>query len=175
MFFLSFFLSIYLLIGCAGSSLLRELFSNCGEWRLLSSCGARAPHCSGFSCHRAQALECVGSAVLVPWALGHQLNGCCTPAWLPHSMWDLPGSGTEPVSPALAGRFCTTKPPGKPLSWVLILRVLTLGACLAFLVLAHPLGLGAGKTSLILLCLYWLFGWFAFFCISSPSAKILLS
>ena len=30
-------------------------------------------------------------------------------------MWDLPGSGLEPVSPALAGRFLTTVPPGKPL------------------------------------------------------------
>ena len=95
--------------------MLRELFSNCGEWRLLSSCGARAPHCSGFSCHRAQALGCVGSAVLVPWALGHQLNGCCTPAWLPHSMWNLPGSGIEPVSHALAGGFFTTEPPVKPI------------------------------------------------------------
>ena len=29
-------------------------------------------------------------------------------------MWDLPRSGLEPVSPALAGRFSTTAPPGKP-------------------------------------------------------------
>ena len=28
-------------------------------------------------------------------------------------MWDLPGSGIEPVSPAWAGRFLTTVPPGK--------------------------------------------------------------
>ena len=28
-------------------------------------------------------------------------------------MWDLPGPGLEPVSPALAGRFLTTAPPGK--------------------------------------------------------------
>ena len=28
-------------------------------------------------------------------------------------MWDLPGPGIEPVSPALAGRFLTTVPPGK--------------------------------------------------------------
>ena len=28
-------------------------------------------------------------------------------------MWDLPGVGLEPVSPALAGRFLTTAPPGK--------------------------------------------------------------
>ena len=30
-------------------------------------------------------------------------------------MWDLPGPGLEPMSPALAGRFLTTEPPGKPL------------------------------------------------------------
>ena len=28
-------------------------------------------------------------------------------------MWDLPGPGIEPVSPALAGGFLTTAPPGK--------------------------------------------------------------
>ena len=28
-------------------------------------------------------------------------------------MWNLPGSGIEPVSPAVAGRFPTTGPPGK--------------------------------------------------------------
>ena len=39
-------------------------------------------------------------------------------------MWDLPRPGLEPVSPALAGRFSTTAPPGKPypkfLFWILI-------------------------------------------------------
>ena len=29
-------------------------------------------------------------------------------------MWDPPRPGLEPVSPALAGRFSTTTPPGKP-------------------------------------------------------------
>ena len=28
-------------------------------------------------------------------------------------MWDLPRTGLEPVSPALAGGFLTTAPPGK--------------------------------------------------------------
>ena len=28
-------------------------------------------------------------------------------------MWDLPGPGLEPVSPALVGGFLTTVPPGK--------------------------------------------------------------
>ena len=30
-------------------------------------------------------------------------------------MWDLPGPGLEPMSPALAGGFLTTVPPGKSL------------------------------------------------------------
>ena len=29
-------------------------------------------------------------------------------------MWDLPGPGLKPVSPALPGGFLTTVPPGKP-------------------------------------------------------------
>ena len=33
-------------------------------------------------------------------------------------MWDLPRPGLEPVSPALAGRFSTTAPPGKPPQFV---------------------------------------------------------
>ena len=35
-------------------------------------------------------------------------------AQLLRGTWDLPRSGLEPVSPALAGRFSTTAPPGKP-------------------------------------------------------------
>ena len=33
-------------------------------------------------------------------------------------MWDLPEPGIEPVSPALAGGFLTTGPPGKPYRFV---------------------------------------------------------
>ena len=33
-------------------------------------------------------------------------------------MWDLPGSGLKPMSPALAGGFLTTAPPGKSLETV---------------------------------------------------------
>ena len=31
-------------------------------------------------------------------------------------MWDLPGPGLEPVTPALAGGYLTTVPPGEPSS-----------------------------------------------------------
>ena len=33
-------------------------------------------------------------------------------------MWDLPGPGLGPVSPALAGGFLTTAPPGKPCKYI---------------------------------------------------------
>ena len=36
-------------------------------------------------------------------------------------MWDPPGPGLEPVCPALAGRFSTTAPPGKPRITVLVI------------------------------------------------------
>ena len=49
-----------------------------------------------------------------PQALGHRLNSCGAWAQLLCGMWRLPGSGTEPMPPALAGRFFTTEPPGKP-------------------------------------------------------------
>ncbi|KAJ8777134.1 hypothetical protein J1605_014517 [Eschrichtius robustus] len=58
-----------------------------------SSCGTRAPE--------------------------RRLNSCGAQAELLRGMWDLPGPGLEPVSPALAGGFLTTAPPGKP--WISIL------------------------------------------------------
>ena len=65
--------------GCAGSSLLCELFSSCSEWRLLSSCNAwlliavaslvvehnKALGYMGFS------IATVGSAIVAP---RHRLN-----------------------------------------------------------------------------------------------------
>ena len=48
-----------------------------------------------------------GLAARGPWITGSVLE-------LLHGTWDLPGSGMEPVSPASAGGFFTTEPPGKP-------------------------------------------------------------
>ena len=42
------------------------------------------------------------------------LSSCGSRAQLLRGMWDLPRPGLEPVSPALAGGFSTTAPPGKP-------------------------------------------------------------
>ena len=46
-----------------------QAFSSCRKWELLSSGGAQASHCSGFSCCRAQALACSASVVVA-----HTLN-----------------------------------------------------------------------------------------------------
>ena len=46
--------------------------------------------------------------------LERSLSSCGSRAQLLHGMWDLPRPGLEPVSPAFAGRFLTTAPPGKP-------------------------------------------------------------
>ena len=71
-------------------------------------------------CCRAQALGMWASVVVArglsscgSWALERRLSSCGTRAYLLRGMWDLPGPGLEPVSPALAGGFLTTAPPGK--------------------------------------------------------------
>ena len=43
-----------------------------------------------------------------------RLSNCGSRAQLLRGMWDPPRPGLEPVSPALAGGFSTTAPPGKP-------------------------------------------------------------
>ena len=49
--------------------------------------------------------------------LEHRVSNCGARAQLPlRGLWDLPGSGIEPTSPALAGRFFTNEPPRKPLA-----------------------------------------------------------
>ena len=85
-------------------------------------CDARASHCSGFSHCGAWALGMRASVVVAhglsscgSQALDHRLSSCGAQASLLHGMWDLPGPGLEPVSPALAGGFLTTAPPGKSL------------------------------------------------------------
>ena len=80
-------------------------FSCCGAWAL----GARA------SVVVAHGLSSCGSR-----ALEHRLSSCGARASLLRGTWDLPGPGLEPVSPALAGGFLTTAPPGKLIFFFLI-------------------------------------------------------
>ena len=82
-------------------------FSSCGEWGLLSCCGERASHWGGFSVCRTWALGTQASFIV---ACG--LSSWGTWAYLPHSTWNLPRPGIEPVSPALAGGFLSHGPPG---------------------------------------------------------------
>ena len=81
--------------GCPGSSMLLSLVA--ASWdssRLVTHCGG----CSGCG---APALGWSGSSSGDSWAQ------------LPCSTWDLLRPGIKPRSPALAGRFLTTGPPGK--------------------------------------------------------------
>ena len=73
--------------------------------------------------------RCVGLSLSRPLLLRsrlqtRRLSSCGSRAQPLRGMWDLPRPGLEPVSPALAGRFSTTAPPGKPslsiLRWIRI-------------------------------------------------------
>ena len=72
--------------------LLLRVFSTCGEWGLFSCCDAWASHRGGFFSYGAHVLGILG-------------------------MWNHPGPGIKPASPALAGRFLSTEPPGKSCSF----------------------------------------------------------
>ena len=52
-----------------------------------------------------------------PLSMGFPRQGYCSRLSFP-SPGDLPNRGTELVSPALAGGFSTTEPPGKPPTWL---------------------------------------------------------
>ena len=79
---------------------------------LFSSCGEQGPSsvwiwCSGSPLRRLLLLGPPGSAVVA-----HGLR----------CMWDLPGSGLEPISPAQAGGFFTTERQGSHTSFVVALK-----------------------------------------------------
>ena len=82
-----------LFFSCAGSSLLRGLFSCCGKWGLLSSWSVRAFQGSGFSDCGPQALEHEGFSSRGTWTLEHRLNSCATWTLLLHSMSIFPDQG----------------------------------------------------------------------------------
>ena len=76
-------------------------FSSCGERGTLfiAVCGPLTVTASPVAEHRLQTCR---------------LSSCGSRAQLLGGMWDLPRPGLKPVSPALAGGFSTTAPPGKP-------------------------------------------------------------
>ena len=69
---------IFLIFGCAGSSLLCGLFSSGGEQGLLSSCSAQASHCGGFSYCRAWAsvVAARGLSSCGSQTLDYRLSSC---------------------------------------------------------------------------------------------------
>ena len=66
------------------------------------------------SCSKRGPLTIAASLVAEHRLQTRRLSNCGSWAQLLRGMWDLPRPGHEPVSPALAGRFSTTAPPGKP-------------------------------------------------------------
>ena len=78
--------------------------------RAFTSCGKRGPL---FIAVRGP-LTIAASLVAKHRLQMHRLSNCGSRAQLLCGMWDIPRPGFEPVSPALAGGFSTTVPPGKP-------------------------------------------------------------
>ena len=76
-------------------------FSSCGKWGplFIAVHGPLTIAASLVAEHRLQT---------------RRLSSCGSRAQSLRGMWDLPRPGLEPLSPALAGRFSTTAPPGKP-------------------------------------------------------------
>ena len=66
------------------------------------------------SCRKAQALG------TQPSVAAAQAQNLLVHGLVSRGMWNLPGSGIEPASPALTGRFFATEPPRKPSSNILL-------------------------------------------------------
>ena len=78
---------------------------------LLQSTGSRAP--------RLQGVVVLGLSNGSSRPLERRLRDCGADAQFLRSTCDLPGSGIQPVSPALAGRFFTTEPTRETLKYIL--------------------------------------------------------
>ena len=108
------------MLGLHGFMAACRLFPSCSKWGLLSlvaGLGCLIAEASLVVDHRLQgacdsAAAACGLTSFGPWALEHRLDSCRTRAQLLCAIWLLPGPGIKPVSPALAGRFLTTEPPG---------------------------------------------------------------
>ena len=139
-YFVSLNIFLKFIFGCAGSLLLHM-----GSLQLLRVRATLYLWCTGFSwrwplyssgCRRmgfrscsmpAQQLQFAGSRVCGLsscsfGALECRICICGTWAQLLRGIWNLPGPGIEPVSPALAGGFLSIVPPGKSITLFLIQR-----------------------------------------------------
>ena len=79
--------------------------------RAFSSCGKRGPLLIAVR----GPLTIAASLVAEHRLQTRRPSSCGSRAQLLRGMWDPPSPGLEPVSPALAGRFSTTAPPGNAL------------------------------------------------------------
>ena len=101
-FFLFFFLILFFLfLAVLGLRFCARAFSSCGKQGplFITVRGLLTVAASLVAEHRLQT---------------RRLSSCGSRAQFLRGMWDLPGPGLEPVSPALAGRLSTTALPEKP-------------------------------------------------------------
>ena len=96
-----FYLFIYLFLAVLGLRFCARAFSSCGKRGPLFIT-VRGP------------LTVAASLVAEHGLQTRRLSNRGSRAESLRGMWDLPRPGLKPVSPALAGRFSTTAPPGKP-------------------------------------------------------------
>ena len=117
--FIYLFLVVLGLCCCAGPPQLQRVGAILHLQCMASRCGFS--YCRGQALGVQQGFSIRGLAVATrrfsscgSWAVGQQAQICSTNlAQLLHRMWNFPGSGVKPVSPALAGRLFTTEPSGK--------------------------------------------------------------
>ena len=91
-------------------------FSSCGKWGpfFIAVRGPFTVVASLVAEHRLQTCR---------------LSNCGSRDQSLRGMWDLPRPGLKPVSPALAGRFSTTAPPGKPPPFLSLLNCYSFFRC----------------------------------------------
>ena len=100
LYYFFFNLFIYLFLAVMGLRCCIRAFSSCSERWLLFVVVRRL-------------LIAVASLVAEHRLQARGLQQLWLSGFVARGMWDLPGPGLEHVSPALAGRFLTTVPPGK--------------------------------------------------------------
>ena len=110
----SIFLPIYIFLIYFIYFWLRWVFvAACALSLVAASRGYPSSQCVGSSLRWLLLLQSTGSGRVGSVAVAHGLSSCGIRVHLLRSIWDLPRPGIKPVSPALAGGFLTTVPPGK--------------------------------------------------------------
>ena len=116
--------------------------------RAFSSCGKRGPL---FIAVRGP-LTVVASLVAEHKPQTRRLSSCDPRVQLLRGMWDPPRPGLEPVSPALAGGFLTTAPPGKPRTFLIVAILQYLCSLNVFPLLFLSLHIGCFLSEMLFFC-----------------------